>query len=158
MSQPTRVKDDPTTSRHLQFGSDSIELGRFVESSLLRDRRLSERERIVLVLHYEWGFNLKEIGDVLAVSESRASQVLTQALSSQKKRIQAADASEEERNRQCIEQETIPREIQTQSGVDGKTQSLMEKIRFETNKGMVQKESVWSEEPQEVRSFAVASF
>jgi RNA polymerase sigma factor for flagellar operon FliA len=41
--------------------------------------QLPERERLVLALYYNEELNLKEIGDVLGVSESRVSQIHTQA-------------------------------------------------------------------------------
>lgn len=41
--------------------------------------RLPERERLVLSLYYDDELNLKEIGLVLEVSESRVSQILSQA-------------------------------------------------------------------------------
>lgn len=40
---------------------------------------LPHKERLVLSLYYEQDLNLKEIGEVLDVSESRVSQILTQA-------------------------------------------------------------------------------
>jgi RNA polymerase sigma factor for flagellar operon FliA len=40
---------------------------------------LPDKERLVLSLYYEQDLNLKEIGAVLEVSESRVSQILTQA-------------------------------------------------------------------------------
>jgi len=40
---------------------------------------LPHKERLVLSLYYEQDLNLKEIGDVLSVSESRISQILSQA-------------------------------------------------------------------------------
>lgn len=43
-------------------------------------RRLPERERLVLSLYYERELNLKEIGAVLEVSESRVCQIHGQAL------------------------------------------------------------------------------
>ncbi|STY28998.1 sigma factor 28 [Legionella wadsworthii] len=50
-------------------------------------RRLSEvirglppKERMVLSLYYEQDLNLKEIGEVIEVSESRVSQILSQAI------------------------------------------------------------------------------
>jgi RNA polymerase sigma factor for flagellar operon FliA len=43
-------------------------------------RSLPEREQLVLSLYYDEELNLKEIGDVLGVSESRVSQILSQAL------------------------------------------------------------------------------
>lgn len=42
--------------------------------------RLSEREQLVLSLYYERELNLKEIGEVLGVSESRVCQIHGQAL------------------------------------------------------------------------------
>lgn len=41
---------------------------------------LPERERLVLSLYYDEELNLKEIGEVLSVSESRVSQILSQAM------------------------------------------------------------------------------
>lgn len=40
---------------------------------------LPKKERLVLSLYYEHDLNLKEIGDVIGVSESRVSQIHTQA-------------------------------------------------------------------------------
>jgi RNA polymerase sigma factor for flagellar operon FliA len=40
---------------------------------------LPHKERLVLSLYYEQDLNLKEIGEVIEVSESRVSQILTQA-------------------------------------------------------------------------------
>ena len=115
MSQPTRVKDDPTSSGFSQLSAHSTQLRRFDESSLLRDRRLSREERIILILHYEWGFSLKEIGDLMAVSESRISQMLTKILSDQKKRIQKDGSYFEKSEGQPIQSSEIPSEIQTRS-------------------------------------------
>ncbi len=42
--------------------------------------RLPEREKLVMSLYYEEGLNLKEIGAVLGVTESRISQLHTQAV------------------------------------------------------------------------------
>lgn len=41
---------------------------------------LPEREKLVLTLYYEEELNLREIGEVLGVSESRASQIHSQAM------------------------------------------------------------------------------
>lgn len=41
---------------------------------------LPERERLVLSLYYEEELNLREVGDILGVSESRASQIHSQAM------------------------------------------------------------------------------
>ncbi|MDI1279561.1 RNA polymerase sigma factor FliA [Methylobacter sp.] len=41
---------------------------------------LPERERLVISLYYDKEFNLREIGEVLNISESRVSQICTQAV------------------------------------------------------------------------------
>ncbi len=43
-------------------------------------RSLPERERLVVSLYYDEEFNLREIGEVLEVSESRVSQISSQAM------------------------------------------------------------------------------
>ena len=48
---------------------------------------LPKKEKLVLSLYYEQDLNLKEIGDILAVSESRISQILTQAIHRVKSRL-----------------------------------------------------------------------
>lgn len=48
---------------------------------------LPQKEKIVLSLYYEQELNLKEIGEVLEVSESRVSQILTQATARIKARL-----------------------------------------------------------------------
>jgi RNA polymerase sigma factor for flagellar operon FliA len=41
---------------------------------------LPERERLVISLYYDEELNLREIGEVLNISESRVSQISTQAV------------------------------------------------------------------------------
>lgn len=48
---------------------------------------LPQKERLVLSLYYEQDLNLKEIGEVIGVSESRVSQILTQAVHRIKSRL-----------------------------------------------------------------------
>lgn len=50
-------------------------------------QHLPEREQLVLSLYYEQELNLKEIGAVLGVSESRVSQIHSQAMHRVKSRI-----------------------------------------------------------------------
>lgn len=50
---------------------------------------LSERERLVLTLYYEEELNLKQIGEVLGVSESRVSQIHSQATERLQTRLRA---------------------------------------------------------------------
>ncbi len=49
--------------------------------------QLPEREKMVLSLYYEQQLNLKEIGEVLGVSESRVSQIHSQTMSRVKSRL-----------------------------------------------------------------------
>lgn len=49
---------------------------------------LPEREKLVIVLYYQTELNLREIGAVLDVSESRVSQLMSQALMRLKSRLQ----------------------------------------------------------------------
>jgi RNA polymerase sigma factor for flagellar operon FliA len=49
---------------------------------------LPEREALVLSLYYDEELNLKEIGEVLSVSESRVSQIHSQAMLRLKSRMQ----------------------------------------------------------------------
>lgn len=49
---------------------------------------LPHKERMVLSLYYEQDLNLKEIGEVIEVSESRVSQILSQATHRIKARLQ----------------------------------------------------------------------
>ncbi len=48
---------------------------------------LPERERLVMALYYDEEFNLREIGEVLGVSESRVSQIHSKALVRLKARL-----------------------------------------------------------------------
>lgn len=50
-------------------------------------RGLPQKERMVLSLYYEQDLNLKEIGEVIGVSESRVSQILSQATHRIKSRL-----------------------------------------------------------------------
>ena len=48
---------------------------------------LPEREQIVLSLYYYDEMNLKEIGAIIGVSESRVSQILTKVVSKLRDRV-----------------------------------------------------------------------
>ena len=50
------------------------------EGLVKRIEDLSEKERLVIALYYHEDLNLKEIGGILEVSESRVSQILSKAL------------------------------------------------------------------------------
>jgi RNA polymerase sigma factor for flagellar operon FliA len=51
----------------------------FIDSLAEAIKTLPERERLVLALYYDEELNLKEIGQILEVSESRVSQIHSQA-------------------------------------------------------------------------------
>jgi len=50
-------------------------------------KRLPEREKIVIGLYYYEGLTLKEIGEILGVTESRISQLHTKAILRLKGRV-----------------------------------------------------------------------
>jgi RNA polymerase sigma factor for flagellar operon FliA len=52
---------------------------------------LPERERLVLALYYDEELNLKEIGQVMGVSESRVCQIHSQALLRLKARMRESE-------------------------------------------------------------------
>lgn len=79
-----------------QFSDDDGEagslLGELEEDGFRRAlaaqiERLPEREKLVMALYYDKGLNLKEIGEVLDVSESRVSQIHSQAVLRLKSRL-----------------------------------------------------------------------
>ncbi len=70
------VLQDPYATDPLESLSLHDMKARLVESI----RRLPEKERLVLSLYYDEGLNLKEIGEVLGITESRTSQIRTQAI------------------------------------------------------------------------------
>jgi len=54
--------------------------GRFRTALIKSIDGLPERERLMMALHYEQDLNLREIGEVMGVSESRACQLHSQAV------------------------------------------------------------------------------
>jgi RNA polymerase sigma factor for flagellar operon FliA len=64
--------DSPSPAQHVQSDSLRHQLAAAISA-------LPERERLVLALYYDEELNLKEIGLVLGVSESRVSQIHSQA-------------------------------------------------------------------------------
>lgn len=77
-------------------GTPTGEPGKAMEEGELREamraeiRRLPEREQAVLVLYYDDGLTLAEIGEALGVTESRISQVHTKAVLQLRSRLAAA--------------------------------------------------------------------
>ncbi len=56
---------------------------------------LPERERMVLALYYDEELNLREVGDILGVSESRVSQIHSQAMQRLQTRLKEWKAADE---------------------------------------------------------------
>ena len=67
----------------------SIEHGAFKKGLTECIKTLPEREALVLSLYYDEELNLREIGQVLDVSESRVSQIHSQAMHKLKARMQS---------------------------------------------------------------------
>lgn len=59
---------------------DGIEGQHFKSSLAAAIKTLPEREALILSLYYDDELNLREIGDILSVSESRVSQIHSQAM------------------------------------------------------------------------------
>ena len=58
--------------------------------------RLPEREKLVVALYYYENLTLREIGEVLGVTESRVSQLHTKAVLRLKSRLQGEPLAEDE--------------------------------------------------------------
>ena len=73
--------DDPVAlfSSDEQAPAEQFEEERFRQQLVQAIDSLPERERLIMALYYEEELNLREIGAVLNVSESRISQLLSQA-------------------------------------------------------------------------------
>jgi RNA polymerase sigma factor for flagellar operon FliA len=70
------VLEDPFCTDPLE----ALSLKQLQESLAGAIRALPEKERLALSLYYDEGLNLKEIGEVLGITESRVSQIRTQAI------------------------------------------------------------------------------
>lgn len=86
MAQKTRAFDTDKALRHIPDRRNDI-TNRFENAHCLRDKRLQTHERCILILHFEWGFTIKEIADVLGGSDGRISQMLTKVLKDQMERM-----------------------------------------------------------------------
>ncbi|MCY7294416.1 RNA polymerase sigma factor FliA [Alteromonas sp. a30] len=71
---------------------DDLMQGEFQKALAHAITTLPEREAIVLSLYYDEELNLREIGEVLEVSESRVSQIHSQAMMRLKSRMQSWQA------------------------------------------------------------------
>jgi RNA polymerase sigma factor for flagellar operon FliA len=84
-------EDDTFLERYASdFKNDPLQelLNEDLRSALVRAiDELPEREKLVMGMYYEEGLNLKEIGAVLGVSESRVCQLHTQAIARLRSRL-----------------------------------------------------------------------
>lgn len=80
------AEDEEDFFDRFEFDSDANPLQilqdeRFRAALVQAIERLPEREKMLMAMHYEQDMNLREIGEVLGVSESRVSQLHSQAVS-----------------------------------------------------------------------------
>lgn len=87
------IKDGVSGNRHPSplDGVQSADLKAQIAKGI---SELSQRESLVLALYYDEELNLKEVGDVLGVSESRISQIHSQAMLRLKSRLKDFDHNE----------------------------------------------------------------
>ena len=83
--EPVYAEVAPGPAEHVQQGDFRARLAEAIE-------QLPERERLVLALYYDEELNLKEIGEVLGVTESRVSQIMSQATLRLRARFSIASA------------------------------------------------------------------
>jgi RNA polymerase sigma factor for flagellar operon FliA len=77
------VSEDVISSREDEEQDDiyvDIEVDSFKHTLVDEIKNLPEREALILSLYYDEELNLREIGEVLSVSESRVSQIHSQAM------------------------------------------------------------------------------
>jgi RNA polymerase sigma factor for flagellar operon FliA len=87
LERPMRVADEDSSMTLMDCVSDTAaEPGTEVEQRELRQlilealERLEERERLILSLYYEQSLTLREIGQVMEISESRVWQLHARAI------------------------------------------------------------------------------
>ena len=81
------IRDDSAADPVAMF--ESVEIKDILAEAI---ERLPEREKTVIALYYYEGLTLKEIGQVLGVTESRVSQLHTKAVLRLRARLHAAQA------------------------------------------------------------------
>jgi RNA polymerase sigma factor FliA len=70
----------PEPGRHADQPLDTLQKSDFKQGLAEEIKGLPERERLVMALYYDEELNLREIGEILGVSESRVCQIHGQAL------------------------------------------------------------------------------
>jgi RNA polymerase sigma factor for flagellar operon FliA len=88
-SDPDVAAEDPAGEGPPELDpAAEIESAEFQAAMSAAIRELPEREALVMSLYYDEELNLKEIGEVLGVSESRVCQIHGQALTRLRARLQ----------------------------------------------------------------------
>ena len=70
----------PESGRHVDQPLENLQKSDFYQGLADEIKGLPERERLVMALYYDEELNLREIGEILGVSESRVCQIHGQAL------------------------------------------------------------------------------
>ncbi|MGB5473651.1 MAG: RNA polymerase sigma factor FliA [Gammaproteobacteria bacterium] len=70
----------PQSGRHIDQPLENLQKSDFKQGLADEIKGLPERERLVMALYYDEELNLREIGEILGVSESRVCQIHGQAL------------------------------------------------------------------------------
>lgn len=78
--------DCPTTNP-ITSPLDGLQRDDFKQKLAVEVSKLPDREKLVLALYYDEELNLREVGEVLGVSESRISQIHSQAMLRLKSRL-----------------------------------------------------------------------
>lgn len=76
----TDIGQDKTSSGEQNDPEQQLEAASFRQGLAEKISELPERERLVMALYYDEELNLREIGEVLGVSEGRVCQIHAQAL------------------------------------------------------------------------------
>ena len=92
--EPLSLKDTISDSR-MTNPADLLDVSELRDTLADAIARLPEREKIVVALYYYDGLTLRQIGDVLGVTESRVSQLHTKAILRLKGRLQGDGESEQ---------------------------------------------------------------
>jgi RNA polymerase sigma factor (sigma-70 family) len=92
--------NEPQYNSEVDLQAFALQVRQFVRTHLpvdlretVRSGRPPEREQLVMQLYYVEELNLKEIGEVLEVSESRVSQILSAVVKKLRGNLQVDDSA-----------------------------------------------------------------
>jgi len=87
IEQGSEIPNTPTSSRHFIMPEDAVEQDEMKKMLIEALEMLTEKEKKVIQLYYYEDLTLKEISQVLEVTESRISQLHTKALHKMKTKL-----------------------------------------------------------------------